>query len=95
MKLKKLVTLNQFLILPKYLKVFSYAISFLFFCSKLFSCSSEEDSSVENPTQPNTQNPDNGLINPNPVTEPTLQTLDKKGLECHIGKGLGQQELAL
>ena len=79
MKLKKLVTLNQFLILLKYLRVFSYAISFLFVLS-FFSCSSEEDSSVENPTQPNIQNPDNGLINPNPVTEPTLQTLDKKGI---------------
>ena len=79
MKLNKLLLLNQFLTFSWYLKLFSYAISFLFILS-FFSCSSEEDSSVKNPTEPNIQNPDNGLINPNPVTEPTLQTLDKKGI---------------
>ena len=79
MKLKKLVPLNQFLILPKYLKMFSYAISFLFVLS-FFSCSSEDDSSVSNPSEPNVQNPNNGITNPDPVSEPTIQTLDKKGI---------------
>ena len=79
MKLKKLVPLNQFLILPKYFKMFSYAVSFLFILS-FFSCSSEDDSSLSNHSEPNIQNPDNGIINSNPVTEPTIQTLDKKGI---------------
>lgn len=79
MKLNKIILLNQFLTFLRYLKLFSYAIS-LFFNLIFFSCSSEDDSSLENPTEPNIQNPDNGLINPNPVTEPTLQTLDKKGI---------------
>ena len=83
MKLKKLVALNQFLILPKYLMMFSYAISFLFVLS-FFSCSSEDDSSVSNPSEPNVQNPNNGITNPEPVSEPTIQTLDKKLSLIHI-----------
>jgi hypothetical protein len=79
MKLNKLVPLNRFLILPKYFEVLSYSILFLLTLS-LFSCSSEDDSNVQNPSEPKVQNPNNGITNPDPVTEPTLQTLDKKGI---------------